>query len=107
MSLSSRVVVVKALVVLGCVGLLAACGGNKYCLVEKEYQQARIVPELRSADGLTMPNSPSALRLPPEPANPQPFGVKNSEGEGMCLDKPPEMATPAALEPETKQQPAT
>jgi hypothetical protein len=102
-----RVVAVKALVVLGSVGLLAACGTNSYCLVEKEYQQARIVPELRSAEGLKMPNSPSALRLPPAPTNPEPFGVKDSEGAGVCLDKPPAMAEPAAPEPATKQQPAT
>jgi hypothetical protein len=102
-----RVVVIKILAVLGSVGLLAACGSNNYCLVKKEYQQARVVPELRSAEGLTMPNSPSALRLPPAPTNPEPFGTKDSEGEGMCLDKPPAMAQPAAQEPETKQQPAT
>lgn len=98
-------VVFKAFIVLGSVGLLAACSTNSYCLVEQDYQKARVVPELRSAEGLTIPNSPSALRLPPEPTNPEAFGTADAEGAGVCLDKPPAMAQPAAPAPEDK--PAT
>lgn len=91
-----RAVAVNAVIALGSVMLLGACSTNSYCLSEQDYQKARVVPELRSAEGLTMPNSPSALRLPAAPASNEPFGVKDSEGAGVCLDKPPAMATPAA-----------
>ena len=101
-----RAVAVNALIVLGSVSLLAACSTNSYCLAKHDYQKARVVPELRSADGLQMPNSPSALRLPPEPASIQPFGTADKEGAGVCLDKPPAMAQPA--EPtEATTKPAT
>lgn len=87
---------IRFAVLLACCGL-AACGANSYCLVQQDYQKAEIVPELRAADGLEMPDSPSALRLPAAPANPAPFGVRNKDGEGVCLDKPPRMpASPAA-----------
>lgn len=75
---------------------LAGCGVNSYCLVEQDYQKARVVPELRSTDGLEMPDSPSALRLPPAPADAEPFGVRNEAGEGQCLDRPPTIALPPA-----------
>jgi hypothetical protein len=86
----------NAVVALGSLMLLGACGTNSYCLNEQDYQKARVVPELRSADGLTMPNSPSALRLPSPPANGEPFGTEDEQGAGVCLDKPPAMAAPAA-----------
>ncbi|HKY22262.1 MAG TPA: hypothetical protein VJM31_13700 [Vicinamibacterales bacterium] len=100
-----RDVVFNSLIVLGSVALLSACSGNSYCLVQKDYQKARVVPELRSTEGLAMPNSPTALRLPPEPASNEPFGKKDARGAGVCLDKPPDMAQPAAPLPEAK--PAT
>jgi uncharacterized lipoprotein len=73
---------------------LAACSTNNYCLVEQDYQKAESVPELRSADGLAMPDSPSALRLPPAPASTVPFGFKGEEG-GVCLDQPPTVGLPS------------
>lgn len=101
-----RAVVVNVLVVLGSVVLLSACGTNSYCLKEQDYQKARVVPELRSAEGLQMPNSPSALRLPPEPVGPEPFGKPDAGGAGVCLDKPPAMAQPATPA-EASPKPAT
>jgi hypothetical protein len=102
----SRAVVLNAVVVACSLSLLAACSTNSYCLVDQDYQKARVVPELRSADGLVMPNSPSALRLPPEPAGREPFGRLNDEGRGVCLDSPPAMAQPAAP-PQATPKPAT
>lgn len=96
-------VVVNVVVALGSLSLLAACSTNSYCLGEQDYQKAQVVPELRSAEGLTMPNSPSALRLPAAPASVEPFGRRDEEGGGVCLDKPPEMAQPA----EAQEKPAT
>lgn len=99
-------VVINAVVVLGSLSLLAACSTNSYCLGEQDYQKAQVVPELRSAEGLTMPNSPSALRLPAAPAAVEPFGRRDGEGGGVCLDKPPEMAQPAAPA-QAKETPAS
>ncbi len=81
-------------ILLVCLSGLAACTSNSYCLVDQDYQKAEIVPELRPVEGLVMPNSPSALRLPDRPAGAEPFGTKNSEGDGVCLDKPPAVALP-------------
>lgn len=75
---------------------LGACGANSYCLVSQDYEKAEMVSELKSADGLEMPNSPSALRLPPAPTNPVPFGREAEDGSGVCLDKPPRLARPVA-----------
>jgi hypothetical protein len=90
--LSSRHVVVPALV--SACSLLAACSTNSYCLADQDYQKAQVVPELRSAEGLELPESPSALRLPPPPSKPEPFGVRTADGTGLCLDKPPAMSQP-------------
>ena len=91
-----RAVVFNTVVAMGSLSLLAACSTNSYCLSEQDYQRAQVVPELRSAEGLSMPNSPSALRLPAAPAGNEPFGRRDEEGAGVCLDKPPEIAQPAA-----------
>ena len=80
---------------------LSACSVNSYCLTQQDYQKAEVVPELRSVEGLEIPASPSALRLPDAPANPAPFGQRAEDGSGMCLDKPPALALPT-LPPETK-----
>jgi hypothetical protein len=64
--------------------------------VEQEYQRAAIAPDLQPVEGLSLPESPSALRLPPAPAKNVPFGTEGPEGEGVCLDKPPRMAAPAS-----------
>lgn len=80
---------------------LSACGMNSYCLVEQDYQKAQVVPELQPVDGLEIPVSPSALRLPDAPADPAPFGQRAKDGSGMCLDRPPELTLPG-LAPEAK-----
>lgn len=93
---------IRSVLLLACCAM-SACGANSYCLVQQDYQKAKIVPELRAADGLEIPESPSALRLPAKPANAEPFGVRAADGQGVCLDKPPrlpdapaEAAKPAA-----------
>ncbi|MGQ0620669.1 MAG: hypothetical protein ACT4QA_12245 [Panacagrimonas sp.] len=73
---------------------LSACGANRYCVVEQEYQRAEMVPELQPAEGLTLPQSPSALKLPARPASFVPFGTLSDSGSGVCLDKPPAFVEP-------------
>lgn len=88
-----------------CCAFMGACTTNNYCLVEQDYQKATVVPELRGVPGLEMPNSPSALRLPPRPTTQVPFGYKDDEGGGVCLDKPPTVAFPE--EPGDDEKPKT
>lgn len=80
---------------------LSACGVNSYCLKPQDYQKAQVVPELQPVEGLEIPMSPSALRLPDAPADPAPFGQRAKDGSGVCLDRPPDLALPD-LAPETK-----
>ncbi len=95
-------------VLLLCLAGVAACSSNNYCLVDQDYQKAEIVPELQPVEGLAMPVSPSALRLPEKPATTVPFGTKNKDGDGVCLDKPPEMAAQdkgVVVEPKVEKEP--
>jgi hypothetical protein len=82
----------KVLAVVPAAILLSACGATKYCLQEQDYQKAAVVQDLRPTDGLVLPQSAGALRMPPEPPNPTPFGVAAKDGKGICLDQPPRIA---------------
>ncbi len=86
---------------------VAACSTNSYCLVEQDYQKAEIVPELQPVEGLAIPASPSALRLPDRPATVVPFGTKNKEGDGVCLDRPPAMPEKTAAPESAAETPKT
>ena len=79
---------------LACVAM-SACSVNNYCLVELDYQKAEPVPELHGTDELAMPQSPSALRLPPQPQTKVPFGQRAEDGTGVCLDRPPTVGLPS------------
>ncbi|MGQ0530821.1 MAG: hypothetical protein ACT4PG_13655 [Panacagrimonas sp.] len=92
----------RLVLLMACCGL-SGCGVSAYCLVKQDYQSAEVVPELRPADGLAIPNSPSAMRLPPKPAQTVPFGTRAEDGSGVCLDKPPRLkVVPAAAETSTE-----
>lgn len=88
--------------------LLSACGGiSRHCEGEFEYQQATTLPPPGDVEGLHMPESPSALRIPPAPENPVPFARKVSNPEKVgetrteCLDIPPRIKVePPPPEPE-------
>jgi hypothetical protein len=91
---------------------LGGCAVNSYCEGEQDYMEAKSLAPLQSADGAKVPESASALRIPPPPANPVPFGqtVKDEDGDDAvsCLDKPPEMAAlPAAKATPPAEQPAS
>lgn len=90
---------IRALSLLTLAGLSSACGVNTYCLTDQPYQRAQIAPEMKPVEGLSLPTTGSALRLPEAPENPKPFGVKNEEGAGVCLDKPPRLVMPEPKNP--------
>jgi hypothetical protein len=83
---------------------LSGCALSSYCEGELKYQRAPSVPPLRTAEGLQLPQSGSALRIPPPPENPVPYGEKYKDAEGddavRCLDRPPELVrSPEPPEP--------
>ena len=91
--------------IVGSAFTLGACASNSYCLGEQDYQKAPSVPAIEPVDGLKVPQSQSALTIPPPPQKTEPFGkeVKNKDGdnETLCLDQPPKMPEPAEKPAET------
>lgn len=83
-------------------GLLAVagCSTTSYCEGEHDYQAAPSIPPLKPADGVRVPESASALRIPPPPPNNVAFAetYKDEDGDDAvrCLDKPPPMPALAA-----------
>lgn len=69
--------------------VLAGCAGNRYCLEPQAYQSAETYPPIAASGELSVPESPSALRIPPPPAKAVPFGFEDKTGEVVCLDQPP------------------
>ncbi|HEY1076132.1 MAG TPA: hypothetical protein VGE51_05545 [Fontimonas sp.] len=84
------------LAVLAVVATLGACGGAaRHCTGELEYQKAETLPPPAAVEGLTVPQSPSALQIPPPPKSPVGFANQVTDAEGNpqteCLDMPPRM----------------
>jgi hypothetical protein len=86
----------RPLAVVGVALLLAGCGGvSRHCVGEFEYQRAETLPAPASVEGLTMPESVAALRIPPPPAEPVPFAREYPDPDNPaktrvdCLDVPP------------------
>ena len=92
------VVAVRASVLLG-VLLFAGCASKSYCMKEQKYDHVASIPPITGGEGLKIPNSPTALRVPPVPAPAQdaPFGSRVIDPEHphrtdyACLDEPPPM----------------
>ncbi|HEY0914997.1 MAG TPA: hypothetical protein VGE22_09030 [Solimonas sp.] len=64
--------------------LLAGCASRNACVSDAEYHKATSLPPLTTVDGLKVPESASALRIPPAPA-------AQPAAEGSCLQTPPPM----------------
>lgn len=81
-----------------CAVLLAGCAGNRYCMDEQPYQRAESIPPIEPTDGLRLPESAAALKVPPPPENAVAFGTLVSDASGRerreCLDQPPPMPEP-------------
>lgn len=84
--------------------LLAGCSNTRRCETEQKYQTAKTAPVPASIEGMSVPDSPSALRIPSPPAQNVPFGqerVDKAKGKTVyeCLDTPPRLkvATPAPV----------
>ena len=86
-----------ALVAVAAVTLLGACSNTRRCESVQSYQKAETLAAPAAVPGLTIPQSPSALNIPPPPANDVPFGkqVADPAEPGKthyeCLDAPPQL----------------
>lgn len=88
---------------------LTACSQTRYCSGEQNYQKARPLPPLQATEGLTIPESQGALRVPEGRGTSGGFAETyvNADGETeqRCLDMPPRLvgadpiATPMAAAP--------
>ncbi len=89
---------------------LSGCAASSYCMDPQNYQKAKSVPSITGAEGLQLPESPSALRIPPTPENPVAFGelYKDADGDerARCLDTPPQMTLPPPSPPAPTPAPA-
>lgn len=97
--------------ILAAAALLGGCAANSYCLEEFDYQKAQSVPPIRGTEGLAIPDSPSALRIPPAAPDTEPYGKKVKDDKGdekiVCLDRPPAMPPLAPLPEPEPAKPAT
>jgi uncharacterized lipoprotein len=93
---------------------LSACASNRHCAGVQPYQEAKTLVPPENLDGLTVPESASALRIPPPPEKAVGFSIEMPDPEDPgettleCLDFPPRMAVeaeapPAAAESEQNQ----
>lgn len=84
---------------------VAGCSTTSYCTGELPYQSAETLPPLRGAEGLEIPQSQAALRVPDGPyAGPgyaQTYVNEKGKKRVRCLDVPP--ALPPAPEPTPAQ----
>ena len=85
--------------------LLTACATDRRCGPDADYRKAGAVPPITAAEGLKVPESPSALKVPAltpaaiEAAQ-QPRG---DDKRAACLDYPPEI-TPVAAAPDAAKR---
>lgn len=104
--MSLRLCVAAAAVV-----LLGACSANRHCVGEFDYQKAQTLAAPAEVAGLKLPESPSALRIPPPPpgnvpyANTVPDPEEPGETRVECLDVPPRLPVEAAPAPAATQAP--
>ncbi len=83
-----------ALIVLVALGL-GACSSTSHCRRPQDYQSAPDRAPLTGVEGMQLPESASALRIPPPIDNSVPFGEKARDGDVWnCLDMPPRLVLP-------------
>lgn len=89
--------------------LLGGCSSSRRCAGTPAYQKEATLPAPGPVEGLTVPESASALRIPDAPENSVPYGrkVKDPRGGSMyeCLDVPPRLNPPPVTEPANDNPP--
>jgi len=89
---------IRTLPLLAVAVVLAGCASRDPCLRDTAYQQATSLPPAVGVNGLKLPESASALRIPPAPPS------SATLPEGQCLQTPPRM--PAAPPEKAAEKPA-
>lgn len=98
----------RVLLIGGLAAVLAAgCSPTRRCEKPQPYQSAETAPVPEAVDGITVPESPSALRIPPPAKNPVAYGTQRKDAKDPdklvyeCLDTPPRLRlqTAPAAEP--------
>ena len=81
---------------------LSACATHNYCLAHQTYDHVPSVPEIKGTGDLAIPESATALRVPPlaEGVDDVAYGNHVVDGKGKthvaCLDDPPPMPKDAS-----------
>ena len=87
---------VSSLLAVSAAALLSACAGNQVCNADADYRKAAAIPAIQPAEGLKLPQSPSALKVPditPAAAQAAASQPMPRKGKGTaCLDYPPGIA---------------
>ncbi len=96
-------------VLVAATALSACASGSRRCSKPQSYAEEQTLATPAAVPGLTIPDSPSALRIPPPPAQAVAFGEKVDDPQNPgkktyeCLDQPPPLraqtdpATPVTL----------
>jgi hypothetical protein len=87
--------------------LLGACASKSYCLGQQKYDHVASIAPIHAVDDLQIPDSPTAMRVPPPVAPDQdlPYGQRvadprhPSRTKVQCLDEPPPLPPSAAVAP--------
>lgn len=74
---------------------LVGCATDRECTAKARYRQAESIPVIQGTGDLHLPESPSALRIPPlseaaKAAAAEPV-ARGKGRRGACLDVPPQM----------------
>ena len=98
------------------IGLLSGCASGGRCVSEAEYLSAQTLLPPAAVEGVRLPSSGAALKIPAETANPVPFAQqmphpdKPGETRTRCLDVPTAMPLPEPVKepvkPATSEAPA-
>jgi len=95
---------IRPFLIAAAVSLLAGCKTTSYCEGVQPYQNAPSIPPVTSVQGLTVPNSRTALHVP-ENVSGQPVGYsflapdpkRKGKTKLRCLDQPPPIPPPSEL----------
>lgn len=86
--------------------LLSGCAAGGHCVGTFPYQEARLAPQLQPVDGIQVPESSAALRVPPPPEQVVPYAsytedpARPGRPRVSCLDVPPRLPQEQLVPPE-------
>lgn len=85
----------KLILIIAAALLTGACAGNRVCNASADYRNAAAIPPIQPAEGLKLPTSPAALKVPeltPGAQEAAKLPLPRKGNGTACLDYPPEIA---------------